>query len=59
MLGKAMLAGVGGSGGWSRMMRFTVVWEQELDDAVANAWIAGDTEIRRTLPHFQIDCKGA
>ena len=34
------------------MIRFTVVWDQELDDAIANAWIAGDAEIRRTLTAF-------
>jgi hypothetical protein len=31
------------------MMRFTVVWDQELDDAIANAWMSGDTAMRGTL----------
>lgn len=31
------------------MIRYTVVWDRELDDAVANAWIDGDAAMRRTL----------
>jgi hypothetical protein len=31
------------------MIRYTVVWDPELDHAIANAWLAGDSRMRRVL----------